>query len=209
MKMEVTILAKSDKHTGYCVGAITKNGDIVRLVRDEEGHALNEEQCKFEKMDSLLIDVTHAPLKHQRENYILNEVIEKHKSHITINDLTRFLTNPRFIFSNENPWLTEEEMQGRKSTLLLVEVDDLQIYQNDEDKFKADFTYNNQAYKKFSITDPKFKTRERKIPKAIVLISLPDTPYTRYGHELYYKFISAVYPIKDTEKSFVFDCYRI
>ena len=90
-----------------------------------------------------------------------------------------------------------------------MEVDDLNICFNDEEKYKADFTYCNQLYKGFSITDFEFKKRERRIAKAVILVSLPDAPYTRYGHELYYKLVCAVYPIKVQKDLGLLDCYKI
>jgi hypothetical protein len=209
MKLNLTVLAKSDKHTGYCVAAIDARGRIIRLVRDAEGHALPEEQCQFEKLDHIVADVEYAPLKHQKENYILAELLETHKTSLSIKDLKKYLQIPPNIFSNTEPWLCEEEMRKQESTLLFVEVDNLYIYQNDEDKCKVDFMYKNEVYKGFSITDPEYKTKEKKFAKAIILVSLPDAPYKRYGHELYYKFIGAVYPLDTSEKSCEIDSYKI
>jgi len=94
-------------------------------------------------------------------------------------------------------------------TFLFAEVNGLHIYENDEGKMKADFVFRGIEHKGFSITDPAFKTRERRIEKAALLFSLPDAAYTRYGNDLYYKFICAVYPLKTAEKLFVLDCYRV
>ena len=176
MKLNLTILAKSDKHTGYCVADIDQKGNFIRLVRDREGHALTEDQCKFKKLDQIIADATHAPLKHQRENCVLNELLESHKTSASINDFKRRLQEPSFIFGNNKPWLSEEEMRNKKSTFLFVEINDLHIHLNDEEKYKADFTYKNQTYEGFSITDPEYKTKERKISKAIILVSLSDAP---------------------------------
>ena len=208
MKLDLTVLAKSDKHTGYCVAAIDRKGKTIRLVRDEEGHALSEEQCKFKKLNHILVDATHTPLNHQRENYMLNELLSSVKTSTSINDLKRYLNTPSSIFDNTNPYLSEDEMHNKKSTFLFVEIEDLHVHLNDEEKYKADFTYKNQKYEGFSITDPEYKIKARKISKAIILISLPNAPYSRYGHNLYYKFICAVYPI-NPQKSYEFDCYKI
>lgn len=70
MNIKLTVLAKSDKHTGLCVTGIDAFGKFIRLVRDKEGHALRSEQCKFKKLDFLTVDATAAPLKHQEENYL-------------------------------------------------------------------------------------------------------------------------------------------
>jgi hypothetical protein len=209
LNANLTVIAKSDKHTGYCVAAIDEKGRFIRLVRDEEGHALAEEQCGFKKLDRILVDITHAPLKHQRENYILNELLNVRPPILVPDSVVAFLQKPAHIFTTENPWLTEEEMLRQRSTFLFAEVTDLHIYENDEEKHKADFIFRGTEYKGFSITDPAFKTMERRIKRAALLFSLPDAAYTRYGNELYYKFICAVYPLKTAEKAFELDCYRI
>jgi len=43
----------------------------------------------------------------------------------------------------------------------------------------------------------------------MILITLPDAPYKRYGHELYYKFVAAVYPLESADKSYDIDFYKI
>jgi hypothetical protein len=209
LKTNLTVIAKSDKHTGYCVAAMDEKGRITRLVRDKEGHALTEEQCKFKKLDRISVDITHAPLKHQRENYVLNELLSVRPPILTPDGLYAFLQKPRHIFSNGNPWLTEEEMCVQRTTFLFAEVSSLHIYENDEGKMKADFIFRGTEYKNFSITDPAFKARKRRIQRAALLLSLPDAAYTRYGNELYYKFICAVYPLRAAGKTFELDCYRV
>jgi hypothetical protein len=208
MKLNLTVIAKSDKHTGYCVAAMNEQGKMIRLVRDAEGHALTEEQYNFEKLYNITVSAQHAPLKHQSENYVLTELLETHKSGKTIKDLNVRLQNPPFVFQNTEPCLTEKDMRNQKYSFLFVQVDDLHIYQNDEVKYKADFSYRGRDYESFSITDPGFKNKERTIKRTAILVSLPDAPYKRYGNELYYKFIAAVYPLDHTEKSYL-DCYKI
>ena len=103
MHLYLTIIAKSDKHTGFCVAGINSKGKIVHLIHDKEGHALCKEQCKFKKLDSLTVRVNYAPLKHQRENYILDEIVELSKPSISINELKYYLQKPDFIFLNTKP----------------------------------------------------------------------------------------------------------
>lgn len=209
MIMNLTVLAKSNKHNGYCVTCIDEFGRFIRLVRDKEGHALSKEQCKFNKLDFLTVDTTSAPLRHQKENYVLNRLIKFSKSNMSIENLKKYIQNPEFIFSNINPWLSKKEVDNQKTSFLFVEANFLHIYENAECKYKCNFTYNNHDYKELSITDPKFKLKSRKISKAAILVSLPDAPYNRYGNELYYKFICAVYPIENSKKLYEIDCYKI
>ncbi|MCL2546904.1 MAG: hypothetical protein FWE06_06885 [Oscillospiraceae bacterium] len=201
MQFNITVLAKSDKHNGYCVAALTQTGKLIRLVRDAEGHALTKEQCQFQKGDMITVNVEPAPLKWQKENYILTEVLSSKKSLTSLNYLSKYTQNTKSIFSNTNPWLSSDEMAKNAGSLLLVAVDDLTIYKNDEDKYKANFTYNGQSYEGFSVTDPDFKKRKRKMAKAFILVSLPNSPYGKYGQDLFYKYICAVYPIDNLIKT--------
>lgn len=209
MKMELLVLAKSDKNNGYCVVGINRFGEFIRLVKNSEGHALDKEQCDFSKIDILTVSMVPAPLIHQKENYVLVKIINRIKTNINNEDLKKYTQNPEFIFSNVNPWLTEEEINHQNSSFLFVEITDLFIYENDEGKHKCDFTYNNNTYKGFSITDPKFKLKNKEISKCLVAVSLPEVPYKKYGNDLYYKFVCAVYPLKNFTKSYNVDCYKI
>lgn len=126
-----------------------------------------------------------------------------------INDLIPFIECSPFILGDTNPWLSEKEMNNQKSTFLFVEVTELHIYENDEDKYKCDFMYNDYNYTGFSITDPEFKLKNKKFAKAAILVSLPDPSYNRYVNGFYYKFICAVCPWQNPKKSYLFDCYKI
>ena len=209
MEMKLLVLAKSDKNNGYCVVGVNRFGKFIRLVKNSEGHALAKEKCNFNKMNFLIVDVMPAPLTHQKENYILSEIINSTKSNVQTEDLQKYIQNPEFVFSNTNPWLTEEEIDSQNTSFLFIEVTDLFIYENEEGKHKCDFIYNNSSYKGFSITDPKFKLRNRKISKSFIAVSLPEIPYKKYGNDLYYKFVCAVYPLKNSKKSYDVDCYKI
>ena len=205
MEMKLLVLAKSDKNNGYCVVGVNKFEKFIRLVKNFEGHALAKERCNFNKMDFLTVDVIPAPLVHQKENYVLGEIINHTESSIQTEDLQKYTQNPKFIFSHTNPWLTEKEINSQNTSFLFVEVTDLFIYENEEGKHKCDFIYNNSSYKGFSITDPKFKLRNRKISKSFIAVSLPEIPYKKYGNDLYYKFVCAVYPLKNFAKSYDVD----
>ena len=188
---------------------VNRFGKFIRLVKNSEGHALAKERCGFNKMDFLIVDAMPASLVHQKENYVLGEIINHTKSNMRTEDLDKYIQNPGFIFLNTNPWLTEEEINSQNTSFLFIEVTDLFLYENEEGKHKCDFIYNNISYKGFSITDPKFKLRKRKISSSFISVSLPEFPYKKYGNDLYYKFVCAVYPLKNSTKSYDMDCYKI
>ena len=127
MKMELLIIAKSDKNNGYCVVETNKFGEFIRLVRNPEGCALTKEQCKFNKMDFLTVNAISSPLINKKENYVLRKIINSTKSNMQAEDLDKYIQNPEFIFSNTSPWLTEEEINNQNTSFLFVEVTDLFI----------------------------------------------------------------------------------
>ena len=110
------ILAKSDKNNGYCVVGINKFGKFIRLVKNNNGHVLKREQCKFNKMDLLTVNVVHTPLTHQKENYVLNEIISPTETNIQTENLKKHIQNPEFIFSNVNPYKFQFKPGFRFST---------------------------------------------------------------------------------------------
>ena len=105
MEMKLLVLAKSDKNNGYYVVGVNRFGKFIRLVKNSKGHALAKERCNFNKMNFLIVDVMLAPLTHQKENYILSEIINSTKSIVQTEDLQKYIQNPEFVFSNTNPWV--------------------------------------------------------------------------------------------------------
>ena len=131
MEIKLLVLAKSDKNSGYCVVGVNRFRKFIRLVKNSEGHALTKERYNFNKMDFLSVDAMPAPLFHQKENYVLGKIINSTKSNVQTEDLQRYTQNPEFIFSNTNPWLTEEEINSQNTSFLFIEVTDLFIYENE------------------------------------------------------------------------------
>lgn len=75
-----------------------------------------------------------APLVHQKENYVIGEIVNYIRSNVKVEGLQKYIQNPECIFLNTNPWLTEEEINNQNTSFLFVEVNDLFIYENSENK---------------------------------------------------------------------------
>lgn len=120
MKMKLLVLAKSDKNNGYCVVGINRFGKFIRLVKNSEGHALAKEQCKFNKMDFLTANAVPAPLIHQKENYVLEEIINHTKSNMQTKDLRKYIEYPEFIFLSNNLWLAEKINKQKTVDYLII-----------------------------------------------------------------------------------------
>ena len=80
------------------------------------------------------MDVMPAPLVHQKENYVIGEIVNYIRSNVKVEGLQKYIQNPECIFLNTNPWLTEEEINNQNTSFLFVEVNDLFIYENSENK---------------------------------------------------------------------------
>jgi len=193
----ITILAKSVKHTGFCVVGIDDSGKWVRLVRDDEGHALPEEDCKFEKLDIINADAAPAPLPRQPENHILNEVYSTTKGRQDLAIFEDLLDNweNECIFYDDERFLPPRRCLKGRPSITAVSVNDFEIYQHSEGTYKASFICNSIKYKDISVTDPEYMRRACKLKRATIIATLPGTPFSKYGRDLYYKFVCAVYPL--------------
>lgn len=205
MERNVLILTMSSKNHGYCVAGIDiDNGKWVRLVsNDEKSHGAlsrrdifydNKTTCK--PLDVVKVPIIKdKPLKYQPENVLINCGFFWEKiGTIDINKLIEYHEPEKhdFIFGDTCPYLKEWELQDIGHSLVLVEVDNLNIYHPSDRKTKAKFTYNGNVYNNISVTDPEYYDFEPfKFKKAFLVISLPDSPY----NDNYYKFIAKIFPI--------------
>ena len=97
-----------------------------------------------------------------------------------------------FIFGDTCPYIKELKIQSVGYSLVLVEVDNLNIYHPSNTQTKAKFTYNGYVYNNISVTDPEYyDSKPYKFKKAFLVISLPDSPF----NDNYYKFISKIFPL--------------
>jgi hypothetical protein len=177
MKLTKTIivLAKSIKHNNYCIaGKDITSSEWVRIVSDEEGSAISNEQSKCTNneweakgnrpysskvLQKIAIEFTkHAPLSYQPENYVISDSLWHHEYGIGEQEIKNYLDNPDFLWNLEERVeysLIENNTISIKQSLYLVKVDDLQLYKNEDDKRRASFLYNNQNYD-LPVTDPNF-----------------------------------------------------
>lgn len=205
MELNVLILTMSSKYKKYCVvGIDIDNGKWVRLVsNDEKSHgALSKKNILYRNntickpLDIVTVSIIKdKPLKYQPENVLIDcdSPWNKIRS-IDIHELIKFHEPEKhdFIFGDTCPYIKEWVIQRVGSSVVLVEVYNLNIYHTLDRKTKAKFTYNGKAYNNISVTDPEYYDSEPyKIEKAFLVVSLPDSPYN--GN--YYKFIAKIFPI--------------
>jgi hypothetical protein len=197
-KIKIAIIAKSNKKRnngqyGFCVAGIKEDGSWIRLVSDQFGDSLPK-NIAFHCGDVILADVEDAPLQYQPENAILLGY-----SFLMENAYTYFKKIKNVgeigIFGNYYNSLLPEKVTDNMGSFRYLQVNDLEIYWNVDIKCKVSFTYKDNRYTEFSLTDPNSYTvrgsEPKKIDKAYVVISLPN--YT-WNHKLH-KFVAAIYPI--------------
>lgn len=205
MELNVLILTMSSKYKKYCVvGIDIDNGKWVRLVsNDEKSHgALSKKNISYRNntickpLDIVTVSIIKdKPLKYQPENVLIDCDSSWNKIRsIDIHELIKFHEPEKhdFIFGDTCPYIKEWVIQHVGSSVVLVEVYNLNIYHTLDRKTKAKFTYNGNVYNNISVTDPEYYDSEPyKIKKAFLVVSLPDSPYN--GN--YYKFIAKIFPI--------------
>lgn len=205
MEIEVAILTKSSKNNGYCVAGIDiHNGQWVRLTsNDKKTHgALVDEHMRYrdntccEILDVVKIPIIKKnPTEHQPENVLIHDEQYWEKLNTwSIKDVLRVHPAERhfLLLGNQYPYITEAKIGTLKYSLVLIMVNNLIITR--PQKTKATFRYGLNKYENMSVTDPDYYnvSDPTKIDEALLVVSLPDTPYpeTRY-----YKFIAKIFPV--------------
>lgn len=220
MKLNVLILTKSAKHHNYCVAGINCNtGELVRLVTDNEetkGAIPKNQMWYADGTPCMPLDLVEVsciglyPSAHQPENILVTgDRFRKIKS-IDIDDLmdryyTRSnLNNIENLFLNSKNYLFENQMDRVTTSLILAEVADLKLFtveNNDKKKTKARLIYRGKTYDKLSVTDQEYFDidGEKKIERALVVMSLPAEPYEEI---FYFKYIAKIFELGPDKAEF-------
>lgn len=214
MEKKIIILTKSCKNRGYCVAGIDiETKKLVRLVSNDEKScgALSDKNMetkngeKINPLDFVKISILNEiPLKLQPENIFINVNIpwEKIKSYNNIIEVIKDykfedLNCDDYIFYDTSSYITMENIDKINKSLMLVLVDDLYFLKKENKKTKAFFSYKGQKYNEISVTDPNYfdELPEKKIGKAILVVSLPSNPFLTDTGNRYYKFVAKVFEL--------------
>ena len=205
MTKDIVILTKSAKHGKFCVAGIElKTGDWIRLVSsdDDTDGALSNYDMRLlnggicEPLDLVRVEIEKAvPEKCQTENHLvvygkrwvkldeltIEEVVEVHNP-----------TKRPFVFGNNLSYISGIDYM--KYSLLLVEAENINVYNNEFGSRKADFEYNTHCYRGVSVTDPEYyDMKDHTIKKAYIVVSIPNKDY----NGKYYKFIAKIFPVRE------------
>lgn len=219
--MKIVVLAVSYKTTelnsgqnGWCVVGrnIVEPKQWIRLVANEGGRELCDSQIKVNCGKSVrnlkpldVIDVDFDCIEDERglwfqpENVVLKSL--RYVESVDEKVLDEYLDKAASLLNDANySWTkTDIEKKGDNRSIMLVQVQNLSIYSDSRSKRKADFEYNGEQYKNFSVTDP-FVQIPCKIKSAKLCLSL-GVPYNpldenglpRWRDCRHYKIVAAVF----------------
>lgn len=206
---ELLILTKSAKNHELCVAGIDlKTNKLVRLVADENGKEIKKTDFKVDDkevniFDKITIKGTPAPLKIQTENVILNKIdkIAEHYDADKADKAMSSIINNGDLLKTNDYAIPHKDISAYDKSLMAVEVSDFETYDNEYDKTKAKFKYNNISYDKFSITDPDYFGAKVEYKKCKIILSIPETEYPKDDvNGKHFKFIAKIFPINDDDK---------
>lgn len=204
MQRDIIILTESDKNEGYCVAGIDiHTGRWIRLVSEDEDTdgALTLEDLTYENGERCkVLDCVRVSIiercgdEIQPENHLLDRGFCLEKigkcSLADVLKIHRPEVHDFILGKNEGHYVTANYVCNAGGiSLVLVKVRNLKIYNNENNKTKADFYYNFRYYKSFSVTDREYYDKDEIICSAYLVISLTG----KVWHEKYFKCVAKIY----------------
>lgn len=187
--VQIVILAKSVKHGEHCVaGKCIDTRRWYRPVSNLNGAELNHNQVMYRNIHGTysvkplqkiqMSFLQHAPLIHQPDNYLIDGSMWQQKYKINLDELDNYFDRPDNIWGRENRVnyeLIRSEDISIEQSLYLIQVENLNMYYNQDRRRRASFTYNRINYD-FAVTDPNFDKimRENLDIRGVLCISLGE-----------------------------------
>lgn len=215
-ELDMVILTASAKKSklgrdGDCVSGINlKNKQFVRLVADEEGDSiikgnLSYQGMKINYLDIITVSGSYHPLEIQKENFVLKKIKNYSGKQSSIKDIMSYLPyvdNANLLQDIEDN-VSIEKAKKFSGSLMLIVVEDVKIYkicsnnaeENKKVKTKIDFTYDDNEYKEYYVTDRdyfSFPDECLNYKRALLVISTSEKPYV---DNKYYKFVAKIFPL--------------
>ena len=206
-KIRMVVLTRSSKYGKKCVAGIDLiYGNWVRLVTNDESSygAVSSKDLLYKDGESVqVLDIIDAPIlsvcntEMQPENVLLDlDTYIERVGRMSIQEVLNIhpLESRSNILGNIYPYITEARVEFLNHSLTIVEVNDLEIFQeknpSGKPKTKTGFYYNGNKYENMSVTDEKFYSiKSGTCYKSAILVVSIGTPYKNK----YYKFIAAIY----------------
>ena len=206
MIKEIVVFANSVKHGNSCVaGKCTRTGEWIRPVSNNEGAEISVAQTKkinrrdndsewgLKVLNKIKVDLSHhAPLDHQTENYVINKTPWTDEFFIKKEEVTKYLDSPQDLWG-EGDRVSHDDIKDNqliKNSLYLVQVHQLELFKDQNDKRRAKFSYGGVDYN-LAVTgrefDFHFKQNSTFLRNAIICVSLGEN---FNGH--CYKLVAAI-----------------
>ena len=209
MKKRVLLLAVSCKTGGLCPGGLDLDDPRkwIRIVKDDgrAGAVQGRDIDYADTLDIIEFEGRPMPLGKQRENWVIdNNSCKKtgSKSPAILDRVYRDYSYHGF-WGNYKSYLDVDEFDDvTEPSESILKVTDVNIYKNDFNKAKIDFSWNGVHCSGISMTDREFygsiDDGKVHIDEAYIVISIPkdcDWCHPETGEYRAYKFVSKIYEI--------------
>lgn len=198
MIKNVIILTLSSKFNSLCIAAYDpSNNKIIRLVKDTsiENGIPRTYVRNINLLDEVSINILeYCPKEHQTENVLIDLDYGFKRTGIKADIRTIYngLQKHTNIFGNNNYKVPSVETLDH--SLEIIKFEDMDIYQNENNKTKARFVCDFRNHSRYSVTDPNFYGKEGSIKSGYAVVSLPASDdFTEQNG--YFKYVSAIYPV--------------
>ena len=213
MHKRVLLLAVSCKNGGLCPGGIDLDNpsNWIRIVKDDgragavQGHEIDFAQ----PLDIIEFDGRPMPQGVQRENWVILNRSCRKVGRRSADCLPQVYNQYGYhgFWNNYRTSLSEAEFASvTEPSESIMEVTNVKIYRNENNKAKIDFEWSRSRYpiKWVSLTDQDYYSRVNNgeivtIERAYIVVSIPRdidvyvNPHT--GEKQAFKFVSKVFPI--------------
>jgi len=210
MRKKVLLLAVSCKTGGLCPGGLDLDDPSkwIRIVKDD-GHAgaIQGHEIDFAKpLDIIEFDGRPMPQGKQQENWVIDNNSCRKTESRTQDVLAWAFEKYSYtnFWGNYKAFLNEEEFNSvNMPSESILKVSDVDIYRNNNDKWKIDFNWHRAKFKikGVSLTDPDFYGTNDSVhfDNAYIVTSIPkeidDWTHPETGEKRAYKFVSKIYKI--------------
>lgn len=210
MRKRVLLLAVSRKTGGLCPGGLDLDepSKWIRIVKDD-GHAgaIQGREIDFAKpLDIIEFDGRPMPQGKQLENWVIDNNSCRKTDNRTKEVLDWVYQKYAYkgFWGNYKAFLNEIEFNAVSApSESILKVSDVDIYKNNFDRWKIDFSWQGARYKilGISMTDPDFYDNNTSvhIDNAYIITSIPkeidDWTHPETGEKRAYKFVSKIYKI--------------
>lgn len=198
MIKNVIILTLSLKYDSLCIAAYDpSNNEIIRLVKDNsrENGISKTYVRNINLLDEVSINILeYCPKEHQTENVLIDLEYGFKRTGRRADIRTIYLNSQKNTHIFGDSYYKVSSTENLDHSLEIIKFDDMEVYQNEKNKTKANFICDFKKHLWYSVTDPNFYGKETLIKSGYAVVSLPASDaFTEQSG--YFKYVSAIYPV--------------